>query len=202
MRWALLLLLLVPQDDPFKTLTDPARRAGESARRAALDSFRAGAKDGVESFVAARFLEKSDRQWHLVNDKDVRDPAAGDIDAYLQKYWSSAPAADKHAEALAALGQAAEKWPKTEALEVLRLFASAHLASLGDKGAAVAGKLGFTKEGGRWALRDQATLHAIAKDFAKPSYIPADVERAVARIRDLASASPQLTLPICSIRKG
>ena len=198
MRFAFLALLLILQADPFKTLSDPAKRANEASRKAACDSLRTAAKESADHFVASRFLEKTDKQWHLVNEKDARDPAAAEFDAYLQKYWSTAPSADKNAEALGALSQIADKFPKTEALDVLRLFATAHLASLGDKGATAAAKLGFTKDGGRWALRDQATLLAIAKDFSKPSYIPAEVEKAA---KGSAQFAPRYVAALIDIQK-
>ncbi len=180
MRAILILLCLLPQDDPFKTLIDPARRADEGARKTALDSLRSGAAQNPSLFLAARFLEKSDRQWKLVNDKAVRDPAAADFEAYLTKFWASAPGDEKqHLEGLAALAAAGEKWPKSEAgPELFRHFAMAHLAALGDKGAAGAARLGLVKETDRWGRREDAALYAIAKGFSKPAYIPAEVERA------------------------
>ena len=61
MRAALLILCLFlhPQDDAFKILQDPARRAKEFDRQTALKAFKDRAKDNAAAWVAARFLEKN-----------------------------------------------------------------------------------------------------------------------------------------------
>jgi hypothetical protein len=193
MRFALLLLLVVPQDDPFKTLVDPAKRANDSTRKAAMESFRAAGKESGSHFVAALFLEKSDKQWKLAG-----DPAAADLDAFLAKYWSTAPADDKQLEALNAVAALAEKHAKSEAIEVFRLFAHAHLNAVGDKGATPAAKLGFTKDADRWARKEHATLYAIAKGFAKPAYIPAQVESSA---KSSAQFGPRYIVALLEVQK-
>jgi hypothetical protein len=71
MRAALLvtLLCLPLQDESFKILQDPARRAKEFDRQTALKGFKAQAQQSPSAWVAARFLEKTDRQWKLVYDR-------------------------------------------------------------------------------------------------------------------------------------
>ena len=198
MRVALLLLLAVPQDDPFSVLIDAGKRANEPTRKAALESFRkAGQESGVH-FVAAAFLEKTDKQWKLVNDKNARDPASADLDAFLAKYWSTAPADDKHLEALNSLAALAEKHAKSDACDVFRLFAHAHLNAVGDKGATPAAKLGFTKDADRWTRKEQAALYAIARGFAKPAYIPAQVESAA---KSSTQFGPRYIVALLEIQK-
>jgi hypothetical protein len=208
---ALVFALLV-QDDPFKTLSDPARRADAGARQAACEAFRARAGESAVHAAAARFLEKSDREWRLVFDriktpngtvagtldganfvpfsgqkipagsgaveKDVRDAAGTELNAFLAKFWAAAPADAQHRDALTALAAASEKAAKSEAgPDLFRLFAMAHLAALGDKGADLAGKFGLSKEDNRWGRKDELALWAIAKGFAKPAYVPAEAEK-------------------------
>jgi hypothetical protein len=213
MKYLLFALCLLPQEDPFKTLADPARRAREEDRRAALESFRAAEGGSAVHFVAARFLEKGDRGWRLVYDrlkkadgtfagtvegtvlvtfggqrlpvdsgtveKDVRDAASADIDAFLSRHWSS-PSWDekRHREALEAAVQGCEKTSRSEAgPEVFRLFALAHLSALGDKAAEPAAKLGFVKEEGLWGRRDHLALNAVSRGLSGADAVPADAER-------------------------
>jgi hypothetical protein len=71
MRAALLTLCLCItfQDEPHKILQDPARRAKEFDRQTALKAFREQSKQSSSAWVAARFLEKTDRQWKLSYDR-------------------------------------------------------------------------------------------------------------------------------------
>lgn len=71
MRAALLALCLCLgfQDESYKILQDPARRAKEFDRQTALKAFRDHAKDDAAAWVAARFLERTDRQWKLRYDR-------------------------------------------------------------------------------------------------------------------------------------
>ncbi|MBI3857885.1 MAG: hypothetical protein HY293_19580, partial [Planctomycetes bacterium] len=71
MRAALLILciFLSAQDENFKILQDPARRAKEFDRQTALKGFKEQSKQNPAAWVAARFLEKSDRQWKLSYDR-------------------------------------------------------------------------------------------------------------------------------------
>ncbi len=196
MRASLLaLLLLVPQQDPFKTLADPARRGDESARKAAMETFRGSARESAVAYVAAKFLEKSDRDWRLAG-----DPAQADLNAFLAKHWAAAPADEKaHKEALAALAGLAEKHAKSPAVEVFHFFAQAHMSALGDRGAEFAGKLGYSKEGDRWARREDVPLYAIAKGFSKPAYIPAQAEAAA---RSSPQFGPRYVVALLDIQKA
>jgi hypothetical protein len=195
MRFAVLaVLLLAPRNDPFQTLADPAKRADESARKAALADFRVAAKDSAAAWVAAKFLERSEADWKL-----ARTPAGADLDAFLAKYWSKAPGDDVHKDALAAALAAAEKHAKSSpGPEVFQLFALAHLSALGDRAAESAGKLGLAKEDGRWGTRDQLALQAIAKGFAKPAYIPAQAEAAA---RSSAAFGPRYVVALLDLQK-
>ncbi len=213
MRFVLLGFLLFLQDDSFRTLADPVRRAKEEDRRAALESFRAAAGGSAVHFVAAQFLERGDRGWRLVYDrlktpagafagtvegqvlvtfagqrlpvssgaveKDVRDAAAAEVDAFLARHWSAAPSDEKrHREALEAAVQALEKTARSEAgPEVFRHFALAHLSALGDKAADSAGKLGFVKEGGLWGRRDCLALNAVARGLSGAGPVPLEAEK-------------------------
>ncbi len=155
------LCLLLLRQDPFGILSDPARRAREEDRRAALEAFRSKAAGSAVHFAAARFLEKSDRQWRLVYDrlktpkgdfagvleggtlvtfsgqrlpassgtveKEVRDPAAAEVDAFLARFWSAAPSTEEqHRQALEAVLQAIGRAEPSEAsLSTVRRMASA-----------------------------------------------------------------------------
>jgi hypothetical protein len=169
MAVAAILLCLLAQADPYKTLADPAARAKDDVRKAAFDAFRAGAD--IPSRIAARFLQKPEKDWKL-------EPAAAEVNAFLAKHWAAPFASEAaHQAALAALMPVAAKH------EVFQLFALAHVSVLGDKAAAEAGKLGFAKDGERWGRRENLALFTLAAGFIKPAYIPAEAERA-------AKASP------------
>src|SRR5262245_1285901 len=123
MRAALLILCLFlhPQDDAFKILQDPARRAKEFDRQTALKAFKERSKDNAAAWVAARFLEKSDPQWKLST------PAAAELDAYLKTYWTGATLSDAdHRKALEALEQSIAKAGAPEGAEALKLFLLVH----------------------------------------------------------------------------
>lgn len=214
MKALLAILCCLSQDEPAKILADPARRAVPEQRLAALEEFRGKARESVTAWAAARFLERSDREWRLVYDrlktatgatagtvegtvlvafsgqrmpvatgtveKDARDPAAADLDAYFAKSWTGGAWDEaKHRAALDSLVQLLEKMAgKTEAGEVLRHFAQAHVAVLGDKAAAQAQKLGLAKEGDRWGRRENLVLYALTRGFGKTAYIPSEAEAA------------------------
>jgi len=184
MRAALLTLLLfaTAQDENFKILQDPARRAKEFDRQTALKAFKAQAKDNASAWVASRFLEKTDRQWKIGYDrlktpsgvllgtadganftayngtkvavssgtleKDVRDPAGVELDAYLKTYWTGAALSDaEHRKALEALEQSIGKVGTSEGAEALKLFLLAHTSVLCDRASDIVAKFGFAKEG-------------------------------------------------------
>lgn len=71
MRAALLALCLcvTAQEESFRILQDPARRAKESDRLAALKAFRDQSRQSPAAWVAAHFLEKTDHQWRLTYDR-------------------------------------------------------------------------------------------------------------------------------------
>ncbi|RPH43570.1 MAG: hypothetical protein EHM91_08655, partial [Planctomycetota bacterium] len=213
MRAALLILCLFfhPQDDAFKILQDPARRAKDFDRQTALKAFKEQARTNAASWVAARFLEKSDRQWKLTYDrlktasgtligtadganfvayngaraavgsgtleKDVRDPAGVELDAYLKAYWTGAAISDAdHRKALEALEQSIAKVGASEGAEALKLFLLVHTSVLGDRASDIIGKFGYVKEGDRWGKREDLAVLAIANGLAKKSTVTGDVE--------------------------
>lgn len=191
MTLALLAILLAPQTDPFKTLADAAKRADASARKSALADFRAGARQSPIHYVAAKFLERSEADWKL------GEPAAADLNAFLAKFWAAAPADPQvHKDALAALVAAVEKHGSDAG--AFRLFAQAHMSALGDRGAAFAGKLGYSKQGDRWGTREYLPLYALAKGFSKPAYIPAAAERAARASKDFG---PRYVAGLLDIQK-
>src|SRR5437016_1501962 len=167
MRAALLVVFLcIPsQDENYKILQDPARRAKDFDRQTALKAFREHSKQSAAAWVAARFLEKTDRQWRIAYDrlktasgtligtadggnfiattgakvavssgtleKDVRDPAGLELDAYLKTYWTGAALTDvEHRKALEALEQAIGKVAPSEGAEALKLFLLVHSSAL------------------------------------------------------------------------
>src|SRR5579862_1914762 len=191
MRAALLafcLLLGVP-DESHQILQDPARRAKEFDRQSALKAFREQSKDNAAAWAAARFLEKTDRQWKLSYDrlktgsgvllgsvdgsnfvayngtkvavssgtleKDVRDPAGVELDAYLKAWWSGSTLSDAdHRKALEALEASVAKVGPSEGAEALKLFALVHTSALGDRASDIVSKFGLSKEGDRWGRKD------------------------------------------------
>src|SRR5579862_3055458 len=191
MRAALLALCLFfcAQDESYKILQDPVRRAKEFDRQTALKAFRDHGKDNAAAWVAARFLEKSERQWKLTYDrlktgsgvllgtadganfvayngtkvavssgtleKDVRDPAGVELDAYLKAWWSGATLSDAdHRKALEALEASVAKVGPSEGAEALKLFALVHTSALGDRASDIVSKFGLSKEGDRWGRKD------------------------------------------------
>src|SRR5687767_7209217 len=72
MGMAAILLSLLAQADPYKTLADPAARAKDDVRKAALEAFRAA--PDVPAQVAARFLERPE------------PPAVAELNAFLAKH--------------------------------------------------------------------------------------------------------------------
>jgi hypothetical protein len=173
MRAALLIfcLFLHPQDESFKILQDPARRAKEFDRQTALKAFKEKARDNAAAWVAARFLEKSDQQWKLSN------PAAAELDAYLKTYWTGAALSDAdHRKALEQLEQSIGKAGATEGAEALKLFLVVHTSVLGDRASDIIGKFGYIKEGDRWGKREDLAVLAISNGLAKRATVTGDVE--------------------------
>lgn len=209
MRAALLVLFFLPpldpgaarvalargkQEDPFKTLADPARRADEKSRRAAAQALADRAKESPLACVGARFLEKADKEWKL-----GADPATGDFQAYLAKYAAATLTDARHREGLQALVAALEKHAKSEAHEVLRLFAYAHVSVLGDKAGDFMTKLGLAKEGDRWGRKEHLTHYAVARVIQKPAYLPAEAERAA---RGSPAFAPRYAVALIDVQKA
>src|SRR5262245_3903373 len=71
MRAALLILclFLYPHDEAFKLFQDPSRGAQDLDQQPTLHTFKEQSKDNAAAWVAARFLEKSERQWKLTYDR-------------------------------------------------------------------------------------------------------------------------------------
>jgi hypothetical protein len=217
MRLALCALVLVaasPQEDPFAVLTKPALRLKESERKQAFDYFNSKARDNSVCWAAARFLEKSDREWRLSYDrlttkdgavagkvegetfvtfggqrmpvasgkleKEALDPAAVELDGFLAKFWTTDSMTEtNHKQALDALVAAIDKVKsRSEASEVLRLFALAHISALGAKAADPAQKLGLTQKEGRWGTGDQCAHYLVARNYDKPEKVDAATEAA------------------------
>jgi hypothetical protein len=181
MRAALLgLFLLVssPPDDNLKILQDPARRAKEFDRQTALAAYRARAKDDPSAYIAARFLSKTDKQWKLVSDKDVRDPSSVELDAYLKAWWTGTPLSDAdHRKALEALEISVGKVGSSEGAEALKLFGLLHASVLGDRASDIVSKFGLAKDGDRWGRKDDLALSAIVNGLTKKAAVTADMEQ-------------------------
>lgn len=235
MRAALLTLCLciTTQDESFKILQDPARRAKEFDRQSALKAFREQSKQSAAAWVAARFLEKTDRQWKLHYDrlktptgtligtadggnfvayngaraavssgtleKDVRDPAAAELDAYLKAYWTGASLSDAdHRKALESLEQSVAKAGPSEGADVLKLFMLVHASALGDRASDIVSKLGFVKEGDRWGKREDLAVAAIAAGLAKRSTVTGDVE---SKARSASALGPKYAIALFDLSK-
>jgi len=235
MRAALLALclLVTAQDDNFKILQDPARRAKEFDRKTAQQGFKAQAQQSPAAWVAARFLEKSDRQWKLSYDrlktasgtligsadgqnfsayngtkvavgsgtleKDVRDPAGVELDAYLKAYWSGAPLSDaEHRKALETLEQAIAKAGQSEGAEALKLFLLVHASALGDRASDIISKFGYSKEGALWGRKDDLAVSAIAGGLSKKSAVPADVE---SKARSATGMGPRYAVALFDVAR-
>lgn len=69
MRYAFLALLALLQQDPFAVLASSAKRSIDADRKAAAERLRSIEKDGAHLWVAARFLERSERDWRLRQDR-------------------------------------------------------------------------------------------------------------------------------------
>ncbi|HLY08878.1 MAG TPA: hypothetical protein VKW04_06150 [Planctomycetota bacterium] len=235
MRAALLafcLLLGVP-DESYKILQDPARRSKEFDRQSALKAFRDQSKDNASAWVAARFLEKTDRQWKLSYDrlktgsgvllgsvdgatfvayngtkvavssgaleKDVRDPAGIELDAYLKAWWTGASLSDAdHRKALEALETAVGKVGASEGAEALKLFALAHTSVLGDRASDIVSKFGLAKEGDRWGHKDDLILCALAGGITKKAAVSGDLE---SRARSASGLGPKYAIALFDLAK-
>ena len=112
MRAALLVLCLFAslQDDNYKILQDPARRAKEFDRQSALKAFKEQAKQSPAAWIAARFLSRTDKEWKLTLEKGGAAPGAAELDSYLKTYWTGASLSDaEHRKALESLEQSIPK---------------------------------------------------------------------------------------------
>jgi hypothetical protein len=177
MRAALLAfsLLVTTQDESYKILQDPARRAKDFDRQSALKSFREQSKQSPAAWIAARFLSRTDKEWKLVLDKGGPAPGAAELDAYLKTYWTGAALSDAdHRKALESLEQSIAK--AGEGGEALKLFMLLHASALGDRASDIIGKFGFVKEGDRWGRREDLAVAAIAAGLAKKSTVTGDAE--------------------------
>jgi hypothetical protein len=176
MRAALLILCLFVslQDENYKILQDPARRAKDFDRQTALKAFKEQSRQSPAAWAAARFLEKTDRQWKLSYDR-LKTPSAtllgtadgvnfvayngtraavssgtlekDVLDAYLKTWWSGAALSDgEHRKALEALEQSIGKAGPSEGAEALKLFLLVHTSALGDRASLNVGyAYGFTR---------------------------------------------------------
>src|SRR5262245_55083519 len=141
MRAAILIVCLffTAQDDPYKILQDPARRAKDSDRQTALKAFQSQGQSSPAAWVAARFLARPEKEWKITA------PAAIELDAYLKAYWTGTPLSDAdHRKAIEGLEQSIPK--AGEGAEALKHFMILHASVLGDRASDVIGKFGFVKE--------------------------------------------------------
>ncbi|HVR84101.1 MAG TPA: hypothetical protein VMU54_07305 [Planctomycetota bacterium] len=235
MRAALLALCLClgVQDESHQILQDPARRAKEFDRQSALKAFREQSKDNAAAWAAARFLEKTDRQWKLTYDrlktgsgvllgsvdgatfvaytgakvavssgtleKDVRDPAGIELDAYL-KAWASGKALSDadHRKALESLETSITKVGPSEGAEALKLFLLVHTSALGDRASDIVSKFGFAKEGERWGRKDDLVLCALVGGIARKTLVTGDLE---ARARSATGLGPRYAIALFDMNK-
>jgi hypothetical protein len=199
MRAALLVFcLFVPlQDEAHKILQDPARRAKEFDRQTALKAFKAQSKDSASAWVAARFLEKTDKQWKLGYDK--KDSSGTELDAYLKTYWTGAALSDaEHRKALEALEVAIGKVDKSEGAEALKLFLLAHTSVLGDRASDIVAKFGFAKEGERWGRKDDLVLCALVGGLAKKTLVSGELE---SKARAATALAPRYAVALFDLGK-
>jgi hypothetical protein len=167
MRAALLFicLFLTAQDDPYKILQDPARRAKEFDRQTALKAFREQAQSNPAAWVAARFLSRTDKEWKLTG---------GDLDAYLKTYWTGAPLSEAdHRKALESLELSIAK--AGDGAEAFKVFMLLHASVLGDRASDIIGKFGYVKEGDRWGKREDLAVAAIGASLAKKASVAGTV---------------------------
>jgi len=199
MRAILLFLLLfsTAQDEPFKILQDPARRAKEFDRQTALKAFQAQAKDSAAAWVAARFLEKTDKQWKLGYDQ--KDPSGTQLDAYLKTWWTGKALSDaEHRKALESLELAIGKAGASEGAEALKLFLLVHASALGDRASDIVSKFGFTKEGERWGRKDDLALCALVGGLEKKALVTSDME---SKAKSATGLGPRYALALFELGK-
>lgn len=199
MRAALLItcLFLSAPDDNFKILQDPARRAKEFDRQTALKAFRDQSKDNAAAWVAARFLEKTDKQWKL--GYDAKDSSGTELDAYLKTYWTGATLSDaEHRKALESLETALGKVGKSEGAEALKLFLLVHISAIGDRGSDIASKFGLAKEGERWGTKDDLALCALVSGISKKTMVSGELE---SRARSSAALAPRYAVSLFDLGK-
>src|SRR5882672_5922015 len=110
-------------------------------------------------------------------EKDVRDPAAIELDAYLKAWWSGAALSDAdHRKALEAIEQSMGKVGTSPGAEALKLFSLVHASALGDRASDIVTKFGFAKEGDRWGRKDDLALCALVGGIARKTLVSGDLE--------------------------
>ena len=199
MRAALLAFCLCIsfQDEPFKILQDPARRAKEFDRQTALKAFREQSKDNAAAWVAARFLEKTDKQWKLGT--DAKDPSGTELNAYLKTYWTGATLSDaEHRKALEALETSLGKVGNNEGAEALKLFLLVHVSAIGDRASDIASKFGLAKDGDRWGRKDDLTLCALVGGISKKTAVTGELE---SRARSSPGLAPRYAVALFDLNK-
>lgn len=199
MRAALLItcLFFSVADENYKILQDPARRAKEFDRQTALKAFRDLSKDNAAAWVAARFLEKTDKDWKL--GYDAKNPSGTELDAYLKTYMTGATLSDaEHRKALEALEAALGKVGNNEGAEALKLFLLVHISAIGDRGSDIATKFGFAKEGERWGRKDELALCALVGGISKKTAVTGELE---SRARSSTALAPRYAVALFDISK-
>ena len=196
MRAALLFvfLTLTPQDNPYRILQDPARRANEADRQGALKAFRAQAQGNAAAWVAARFLSRPEAEWKL---------AGVELDPYLKVYWTGAPLSDaEHRNALEALEQAIAKAGASPGAEALKLFMIVHASALGDRASDVIGKFGYVKDGDRWGKREDLAVSAIAASLVKKASVAGTVTGDVeSKARSASTFGPKYAVALFDLSR-
>jgi hypothetical protein len=199
MRAALLVVCLfcASQDDAYKILQDPARRAKDFDRQSALKFFREQSKQSPAAWIAARFLSRTDKEWKLSLDKGGPAPGAAELDAYLKTYWTGAALSDAdHRKALEALELAIPK--AGEGAEAHKLFMLLHASALGDRASDIISKFGYVKEGDRWGLREDLAVASIAAGLSKKSTVTGDVE---SKARASAAFGPKYAIGLFDLSR-
>jgi hypothetical protein len=197
MRAALLavVLLLSAQDEAYKILQDPARRAKDSDRLSALKTFREQASSNPAAWVAARFLARPEKEWKLT-------PAAtAELDAYLKAYWTGTPLSDAaHRKALEGLELSIPK--AGDGGEALKHFMILHASALGDRASDIIGKFGYVKEGDRWGKREDLAVAAIASILARKANVAGTVTGDVeSRARSAPTFAPKYAVALFDLSR-
>jgi len=197
MRAALLFIFLslTAQDEAYKILQDPARRAKDSDRLSALKTFREQAASNPAAWVAARFLSRSDKDWKLT-------PAATvELDAYLKAYWTGAPLSDAdHRKALEGLELSIPK--AGDGAEALKHFMILHASALGDRASDIVGKFGYIKDGDRWGKREDLAIASIASILARKANVAGTVTGDVeSRARSAPTFAPKYAVALFDLSR-